>query len=99
MVTKVSRPRKIKEAPVAETRDIGGDERFQTVKEFKQVKEYRIRVLKNGKGNRVDVRQYKVSEEFTGFTKRGITLHDQEQVDQLIKELVEARKLLPKEVK
>jgi hypothetical protein len=55
-------------------KDTGKEE--ETVHEYPVIDRYRIRVLKHKRteGIRVDIREYVVSDNFEGFTRRGISL-------------------------
>ena len=44
------------------------------VHEYPAVGKYRVRVLKNGRGTCLDVREYVSAEKFEGFTRRGVRL-------------------------
>jgi len=51
--------------------------------EYPAIGKYRIRVLVKAGRMVLDIREYVNSEKFTGFTRRGVRLNNQEEVNQL----------------
>lgn len=71
--------------------------REEVVREFPPLGKYRVRLVRNprrpGEGPTLDIREYVSSENFEGFTRRGIRVSERAQMDLLrdvLKEILEA---------